>query len=199
MLIQFVQQSEQLVEVRGQSLCAAVHIVCELKAVQYFSTLLHSISTLTRHCNLDEDLGARLSTPGVRGSLKVLAALHPSGRAVIKDLRDCLTSSYERNASVYAVSSTLLPQRSSSFTSSGGGTGTNYMHSVSPEDLPDERGPRPRRRTRCRPSPPGSPQEIALLMKHIEWGLRVKEDKLREWFAELQKLIILVSPNPPSA
>ncbi|KAG5506478.1 hypothetical protein JKF63_05981 [Porcisia hertigi] len=246
MLLQFLQQSDQLVDVRSQSLCAAVHIVCELKAVQFFSSLLHSISTLTRHCEMNQDLGPRLSTPGVRESLKVLAALHPSGRNTIKMLRDRIGEGEERipstagssifssvgipppnvaslagggaNSSILAVrpetghtggtaggvlgmaalaSSVAGPLvggfgDSTTIGGTAAGSGSYLLRTnvtdtfaraeeedVSPSLCVDTTG-----------------QEIALFMKHVELGFRLKESNLREWFTEFQKYIILVSPHP---
>jgi phosphatidylinositol 3-kinase len=245
MLLQFIQQSDQLVDVRSQSLCAAVHIVCELKAVQFFSSLLHGIRTLTRHCELNEDLGPRLSTPGVRESLKVLAALHPSGRGTIKQLRDRIGEGEERisgaaSSPLYSSkglqagsmvnltganpSSSLLgplsghgsvgasPLGMPSLTNSGGSRspgvlgvgsptgaagGGSYLRRAMPETFPDaEEEVSLSLNPDQPPSAAAAGQEVSLFMKHVELGLRLKESKLREWFAEFQKSIILVSPHP---
>ncbi|EPY30775.1 phosphatidylinositol 3-kinase [Angomonas deanei] len=188
MLIHFVQQPEQLVEVRGQSLCAAVHIVCDLKVVQYFSSLMHGMRTLVRHCQVNEDLGPRLSTAGVRESLKVLTALHPTGRSVIKQLRDRLSDTDERSSGAGYNNNVFgrrqIPTSSSAATpyypgdeiiSDEDEESASIIHTINSN---------------------GSAPELSLLWRHVEWGLRMKENKLREWFAELQKLIIIVSPSP---
>lgn len=246
MLLQFIQQSDQLVDVRSQSLCAAVHIVCELKAVQFFSSLLHGIRTLTRHCELNEDLGPRLSTPGVRESLKVLAALHPSGRSTIKQLRDRIGEGEERLSAaagsplyssmgmqVGSMVSLVGANPSASLLGPMSGHGSNGASPLGVTSLPNSGGPRSPsalgvgsptgvagggtylRRTVPESFPgaeeedvslslgPDQPtgaatagQELSLFMKHVELGFRLKESKLREWFAEFQKFIILVSPHP---
>ncbi|AYU78393.1 phosphatidylinositol 3-kinase, putative [Leishmania donovani] len=253
MLLQFLQQSDQLVDVRSQSLCAAVHIVCELKAVQFFSSLLHGICTLTRHCELNEDLGPRISTPGVRESLKVLAALHPSGRSTIKMLRDRIGEGDERmtNPTGSSIFNTMgLP--ATSVTSLAGGGSTSSMLVMGPATgnasggqggglgvaNPANSGIGPLvniggfgastagggaaaaggaagggsylRLTNVSETFAGAEeedvgltlsadtagQEVDLFMKHVELGFRLKENKLREWFAEFQKYIILISPHP---
>ncbi|KPA75271.1 putative phosphatidylinositol 3-kinase [Leptomonas pyrrhocoris] len=248
MLMQFIQQSDQLVDVRSQSLCAAVHIVCELKAVQFFSSLLHGIRTLTRHCELNEDLGPRLSTPGVRESLKVLAALHPSGRGTIKQLRDRIGEGEDRLSAAAAAGSplytstgmqagsmvsfvganpntTLLgplsahgsngvsPLAVTSMPNSGGsrslsalgigsptgtGGGGSYLRRTVPETFPGaEEEDVSLSLGADQPSGAATAgQEVSLFMKHVELGFRLKESKLREWFVEFQKSIILVSPHP---
>ncbi|KPI88823.1 putative phosphatidylinositol 3-kinase [Leptomonas seymouri] len=246
MLLQFIQQSDQLVDVRSQSLCAAVHIVCELKAVQFFSSLLNGIRTLTRHCELNEDLGPRLSTPGVRESLKVLAALHPSGRGTIKQLRDRIGEGEDRMsaaagpalyttmgmqvnsmaslvganpstsllgalsghgssvASPFGVTSqpNSAASRSTSALGLGSLTGTagggSYLRRTVPETFPgaEEEDVSLSLGTDQSSGPATAGQEISLFMKHVDLGFRLKESKLREWFAELQKCIILVSPHP---
>ncbi|GET88168.1 phosphatidylinositol 3-kinase, putative [Leishmania tarentolae] len=252
MLLQFLQQSDQLVDVRSQSLCAAVHIVCELKAVQFFSSLLHGICTLTRHCELNEDLGPRLSTPGVRESLKVLAALHPSGRCTIKMLRDRIGEGEERMtnptgsslfnpmgmpaasvtnlASDGATSSILVGPATADATSGHGGgprvanpgnSGIGPLAHFSGFGAPVTGGGAAAaagaasggsylRLTNVSEAFAGAEeedvglslsadtagQEVDLFMKHVELGFRLKESKLREWFAEFQKYIILISPHP---
>ncbi|KAG5480034.1 hypothetical protein LSCM1_06455 [Leishmania martiniquensis] len=259
MLLQFLQQSDQLVDVRSQSLCAAVHIVCELKAVQFFSSLLHGICTLTRHCELNEDLGPRLSTPGVRESLKVLAALHPSGRSTIKVLRDRIGEGEERmtNTTGSPVFNTMGMPAANVTTLAGGGAGSpllvggtaagsatgspvgglgvgnaassgiGVLPNIGGFGAPNTNagaaaaggsagGGSYLRRTivpeafaraeeedialslsaDTAGSAATAGQEVALFMKHVELGFRLKESKLREWFAEFQKYIILVSPHP---
>ncbi|KAG5480422.1 hypothetical protein LSCM4_06188 [Leishmania orientalis] len=259
MLLQFLQQSDQLVDVRSQSLCAAVHIVCELKAVQFFSSLLHGICTLTRHCELNEDLGPRLSTPGVRESLKVLAALHPSGRGTIKVLRDRIGEGEDRMANTTGspIFSTMGMPAASVTSLAGGGAGPPLLvggaaagdASGAPvgglgmgNPASSGIGPLPTiggfaasntsggvtgvsgttsggSYLRCTSVPEAfggaeeedvalslsadaagsaatAGQEVALFMRHVELGFRLKESKLREWFAEFQKYIILVSPHP---
>ncbi|XQJ30873.1 phosphatidylinositol 3-kinase, putative [Leishmania guyanensis] len=251
MLLHFLQQSDQLVDVRSQSLCAAVHIVCELKAVQFFSSLLHGICILTRHCELNEDLGPRLSTPGVRESLKVLAALHPSGRGTIKMLRDRIGEGEEHmtnptRSSIFnamsmpaasvtdlagsGANSSIPPGGPVAGSASGGlgvanpgSSGIGPLVNISGFGAPTTGGGAAAaaasgaagggsylRRTNVPETFGGTGeedmapkfrtdtagQEIDLFMKHVELGFRLKESKLREWFAEFQKYIILVSPHP---
>ncbi|KEG12211.1 putative phosphatidylinositol 3-kinase [Trypanosoma grayi] len=196
MLMQFVQQFDQLVEVRALSLCVSVHIVCDLKAVQHLSSLLHAIRTLTRHCEMSEDLGPRLSTAMVRDSLKVLAALYPNGKATVRALRERL-----RDAEEAGSPDPIDSSRSG-----------NDLTSMSEEasELPYLRQYRQQhqRELRCGnhyldqqddegyETYPQGQQDITLFMKHVEFGLRAKDNKWREWLAEFQKNIIVVSPHP---
>lgn len=261
MLIQFAQQSDQLAEVRSLSVCAAIHVVCELKAVQYFPSLLHSIRTLTRHCELNVTLGGRLSSPRVREALKVLATLHPSGRQMIKQLRNHLVDASSATASQYSSAASTnninsggvamamssyggaagqhrRHHSSAAMSGRGGGgamaaaaaggaasDGSSYNSAVaSGRLLGAQRGgsvaggaasasskqlngggsgggglsgeDEDALGTAAVAHAASAGQEISLFMKHIEWGMRIKDNSLREWFAELQKCIILVSPHP---
>ncbi|RNF23941.1 phosphatidylinositol 3-kinase [Trypanosoma conorhini] len=197
MLTQFVQQLEQLVEVRSVSLCACIHVVCNLKAVQHLPALLHAIRILTRHCVLSEDLGPRLSTAMVRDALRVLAAMCLSGNATIGALRERLRDTEEANST-------------GPTTSSAAGSGTDIAGAAgelpaSPYVSRYQQHPRELQRgshyldqpdeDRYDGYPPGH-QDTTLFMKHVEFGLRTRDNKWREWFAEFQKNILLVSPHP---
>ncbi|CCW66400.1 unnamed protein product [Phytomonas sp. Hart1] len=226
MLMHFVKQTDLLVEVRSQSLCAAVHIVCELKATQYLPSLIQGISTFSRHCDINKELASQICTPNVRESLRMLSTLQFGGRSIIKHLRDrilgvdgcgfsgspALTlSAAGRNqnyilgrASGQSYWNTVVQSSSSALSSSthmsvrtdsatGGITGRSFIQHKHPELLraDDDAMPSSLMLGNADPS-----QDLVLFMKHIESGERVKENKLREWFAELQKWIILVAPHP---
>ncbi|PWU95451.1 putative phosphatidylinositol 3-kinase [Trypanosoma cruzi] len=198
MLMHFVQQLEQLVEVRSLSLCAAIHIVCNLKAVQHLPALLHAIRTLTRHCVLSEDLGPRLSTAMVLEALKVLAAMCLSGKSTIVALRECLRDTEEMSSLGPTISS-VAESGLDTTAVMGDQPRSPYLSRYHPKhqqelghgnqylDQPDD--------DRYDTYPQGQ-HDITLFMKHVEFGLRTKDNKWREWFAEFQKNIIMVSPHP---
>ncbi|ESL05896.1 phosphatidylinositol 3-kinase [Trypanosoma rangeli SC58] len=198
MLTQFVQQLEQLVEVRSVSLCAAIHIVCNLKAVQHLPALMHAIRILTRHCVLSEDFGPRLSTVMVRDALRVLAAMCLGGNSTIAALRECLRDTEEPSNGGPATSS--VAESGTDFAGSVGDRPTSpyvsrHYHNHQRElrrgnhylDQPDD--------DRYDTYPQGQ-QDTTLFMKHVEFGLRTRDNKWREWFAEFQKNIVLASPHP---
>lgn len=230
-LLHFIQQSGQSVDVRSQSLCAAVHVVCDLKASEYTVSLLQGIHTMIRHCEMYEDLGRHFCSVGVQESLKVLSALLPSARPTIRQLVDLITHKSLSESSV--LSGERLPmtrspppisQSSASLQASnnllgGSMTGSNSLAIAGPNNSP---APPPshhsqyalggaKRKTTSEhvftdeeeeadvmaiPDGllPPQAQDIAVFLKHIDWGTTRK--KMREWFAELQKYIILVSPDP---
>ncbi|CCW64462.1 unnamed protein product [Phytomonas sp. EM1] len=226
MLTHFIKQNDLLVEVRSQSLCAAVHIVCELKAMQYLPSLIQGISTFARHCDMHKDLASQISTPSVRESLKILSTLQFGGRSIVKQLRDRILgadgsssssipllslpavdrhhsyvvgrttgqshwNTVAQSGSSAVSSSTHMSGRTDNATS--GVTSRSFRQHKHSELLraDDDAIPSSILLSTADPS-----QDLALFMKHIEYGERVKESKLREWFAELQKWIILVTPHP---
>nr|CCC89343.1 putative phosphatidylinositol 3-kinase [Trypanosoma congolense IL3000] len=207
MLTQFVQQMDQLVELRSLSLCVAVHIVCNLKAVQHLPSLMHTIRTLTRHCDLSEDLGPRLSTPMVHAFLKILVNMHPGGRAVLQALRERLGDVDGGNTAGKGVNVVLGDgdtRPSAALNPVGAAGSCEKFHPRSCVERYDQQQ-KQRQQGRHYLDPndeeaydslPHDQQDITLFMKHVEFGLRTKDIKWREWFSEFQKNMIVVSPHP---
>lgn len=207
MLTQFVQQMDQLAELRSLSLCAAIRIVCNLQAVQHLPSLMHTICTLTRHCDLTENLGPRLSTPTLHRSLRLLSNTHPNGEADVNALceRLCATGS-EGSADAGGCFTNeggeTLPtskQPNSSFHCGNGDyASAPYLGQYTQKCQQQQQGG-----TYLDPNDdeaydtlPQGQQDITAFMKHVEFGLRAKDNKWREWFAEFQKNMIVASPHP---
>eukprot|EP00796_Vickermania_ingenoplastis_P005790 gene5790-4141_t len=213
-LQRFMQQSGQLVEVRSQSLCAAVHLVCDLKAPQYTTSLMQGIRTITRHCELREDLGPRFATIGMMESLKVLSALLPVARGIIRQLLEYVQPKVDPQAeriiskspppcvgpasigSTYGINyASNCPSTASNLLGMPANSIPNGRTSMHPEaSLSDEEEEEGAALAVPDEMPTPNAQDIAVFLKHIEWGATRK--KMRDWFAELQKYIILVSPHP---
>lgn len=230
-LLHFIQQAGQSVEVRSQALCAAVHIVCDLKASEYTASLLQGLRTMTRHCELCDDLGRHFGGVGVLESLKVLSALLPAARPTIRHLVELISHKGPGEALVPSGERTVVTRSPPPASQASGSlfvsntlfgssiTACNSMVvqglNTSPAPPPSQHSQAPMAITKRHTTsdqvfideeeetdmmaiPDGlltpQAQDIAVFLKHIDWGTTRK--KMREWFAELQKYIILVSPDP---
>lgn len=213
-LIRFIQQHSLLAEVRSQSLCAAIHLLCDLKFSQYTCALLHSIRTIKRHAESQEYLRARCATVTVLESLKVLSAFLPSARAVIRPFAEFL-SEYRASTSCSPFegghSGTAAPPFNSSTAvhfpnlisvghrtpsgihSKNGNGERGSMRLITESSVTDEEKDEPEFDV-PESMPPAGSHDIGVFLKHIDWGMSRK--RMRAWFSELQKYIILVSPHP---
>lgn len=193
-LQRFMQQSSQLAEVRGQSLCAGVHLVCDLKASQFIAPLMRCIRILSRHCESSSELPVRLAAVSTIESLKMFSALAPSARPAIRSLLDRLTAKHE--VGVHRVPSTKTSLYSGMGPSPMGGSVHGLLSN--PGGISGERRLSDEEEEEVPIVPAEMPkpdaQDIAVFLKHIEWGATRR--KMKEWFAELQKYIIMVSPHP---
>ncbi|KAH8611976.1 putative phosphatidylinositol 3 kinase [Trypanosoma vivax] len=203
MLTQFAQQMDQLVELRALSLCGAIHVLCVLKAVHYLSSLMHTIRTLTRHCELCEDLGPRLSTPMVLRSLSTLATMYRSWKVVISALRKRMRADNSVNpdeAEIPVVSNreTIVSRGSDSDVYGLVRVSHHGQQSQcrQPGSVQQENPYMYANDDEACDAPSKGRQDITILIQHVESGLRMKGNKWREWFAEFQKNIIVVSPHP---
>lgn len=231
-LLHFMQQSTQSQEVRSQSLCAAVHVVGDLKASEYTPSLMQGIRTIIRHCEMCDELGNKFGSVGVLESLKMLSALLPSARPTIRRLVDLITHKgpgehmvafVERPPFLHSPPAVLPTGASALHASnpSGGSTASSGPSLIlggirSSSNLSSRYSSRVMENSKRVTAPDhmfldeeeevvdtaalpdeicdSRPQDIGVFLRHIEWGMNRK--KMKEWFLELQKYIILVSPDP---
>lgn len=197
-LTSVVQQSDQPPDLRSAAIIAVIEVMNSLDLIQHVTPLLHALRTLHRHLELSTSLARRFGVD-VRDALRRFMKKFPSSRTIVSGVVDLLESETNANtnfdddemtsplhrpaANPLGLYGNVLTTTESSRTLDGNDHRAPTANSDNP-DFPTATHSEPNR------------ADVANLQSHVERGIRITDhSRWKEWFQELQRLVMLCSPH----
>ncbi|CUG90813.1 phosphatidylinositol 3-kinase, putative, partial [Bodo saltans] len=205
-LTNVIQASDQPSELRAAAIVAVVEVVNSLDLIQFVTPFLHALRTLYRHLELSHALGRRFGVT-VRDALRRFMKKFPSSRTIVTGVVDLLetTDNHHHDDDNHDDSSPIQYRQNAQNTQNNNLYNGGAVSTTSSRRTLDGNDPlfRISSANSDGNAPPAAlsqnePNRADLLnlQGHVERGIRITDhSRWREWYQELQRLVMLCSPH----